>query len=59
MQDWNMTRKLKNMKNEIQTHFELEYGGNTQKKWKIRNSLTRNWNMEGKQKIMRKTHSRT
>ena len=29
---WNMTRKQKNMKNETQTNFDLEYGGGKTKK---------------------------
>jgi hypothetical protein len=32
---WNMTRKQKNMKNDTQTNFDLEYGGKTQKRGKL------------------------
>jgi len=30
-----MTRKQKNMKNDTQTNFDLEYGGKTQKRGKL------------------------
>jgi predicted double-glycine peptidase len=35
---WNMTRKLKNVENETQTLFDMEYGGKNLKLWKFRNA---------------------
>ena len=49
---WNMTKKLKNMKKETQTNFDLEYGGKHSKTWKIRNAHCRTWNMERNLKNM-------
>ena len=42
---WNMARKLKNVINETQTQFDLEYGEKHSKKWKMRNAHSRTWNM--------------
>ena len=50
--NWNMARKLKNVKNEKQTLFELEYGQKHAKTWKMRNAHSRTWNMARKLKIM-------
>ena len=36
---------LKNIENETQTLYNLEYGKITEKRKKMRNSLDRNWNM--------------
>ena len=33
-----MTRKLKNVENETQTLFDMEYGGKNLKLWKFRNA---------------------
>ena len=35
---WNMARKLKNVINETQTQFDLEYGEKHSKAWKMRNT---------------------
>ena len=42
----NMARKLKNVENETQTMFDLEYGEKTEKTWKMRHKNRLNWNME-------------
>ena len=42
---WNMVRKLKYMENETQTLFDLEYGKQHSKMWKMRNAHCRTWNM--------------
>jgi hypothetical protein len=47
-----MGRKLKNLKNEIQTLFDLEYGKKYSKKYKLRNAHCRTWNMARKLKII-------
>ena len=49
---WNMTRKQKNLKNETQTNFDLEYGGRNSKTWKIRNIHCKSWNIERKLKMI-------
>ena len=36
---------LKNIENETQTLYNLEYGKITEKRKKMRNSLDRNWNI--------------
>ena len=48
----NMVRKLKNVENETQTLFDLEYGEKHSKTWKIRNAHCRTCNMARKLKIM-------
>ena len=40
-----MVRKLKNVENETQTLFGLEYGEKHSKTWKMRNAQCRTWNM--------------
>jgi hypothetical protein len=40
-----MARKLKNVKNETQTLFDLEYGEEHSKTWKTRNPDCRTWSM--------------
>ena len=45
-------RKLKNMENETQTLYDLEYGDKNSKPWKMRNAHCRTWNMARKRKIM-------
>ena len=47
-----MTRKLKNVENETQTLFDMEYGGKHLKTWKIRNAHYRTQIMAKKKKIM-------
>ena len=42
---WNMARKLKNVENETQTLFNLEYGEKHSKMWKMRNAHCRTWKM--------------
>ena len=42
----NMARKLKNVENETQTLFHLEYVEKTEKTWKMRHKNCLNWNME-------------
>ena len=49
---WNMARKLKNMENETQTLFDLEYGEKHSKTWKMRNAQCRTWIMVRNLKIM-------
>ena len=51
---WNMARKLKNMENETQILFELEYGMQNAKTWKMRNRHFRTWSTVRKLKIMEK-----
>ena len=41
---WNMSRKLKNVENETQILFYMDYGKKTEKRAK-RNSHYKNWNM--------------
>ena len=48
---WNMASKLKNMENETQTLFDLEYGEKHSKTWKMRNAHCRTWNIARKLKI--------
>ena len=43
---WNIVRKLKNVENETQTLFHLEYVEKTEKTWKMRHKNRLNWNME-------------
>ena len=47
-----MLRKLKNMENETQTLYDLEYGDKNSKPWKMSNAHCRTWNMARKRKIM-------
>ena len=47
-----MARKLKNVENETQTLFDLEYGEKDSKTQKIRNANCRTCNMARKLKIM-------
>jgi hypothetical protein len=47
-----MARKLKNMENETQTLFDLEYGEKHSKTWKMRNAQCRTWIMVRNLKIM-------
>ena len=42
---WNIARKLKNVENETQTLFNLEYGEKHSKMWKMRNAHCRTWKM--------------
>ena len=45
-----MEKKKKNMENETQRLYDLEYGEKHSKTWKMRNAHCRNQNMEGKLK---------
>ena len=47
-----MGRKLKNVENEIQTLYDLEYGAKHSKILKMRNAHCRTWSMARKLKIM-------
>ena len=47
-----MARKLKNVENETQTLFDLEYGEKHSKMWKMRNTQCRTWIMARKLKNM-------
>jgi hypothetical protein len=47
-----MARKLKNMQNETQTLFDLEYGEKHSKMCTMRNAHSRTWSMARKLKIM-------
>jgi len=38
-------KKTKNVKNEAQTLFDLEYGEKHSKTWKMRNAHSRTWTM--------------
>ena len=49
---WNMVRKLKNMENETQTLFDLEYSEKNSKTWKKRNAHCRTWILARNLKIM-------
>ena len=49
---WNIARKLKNVENETQTLFNLEYGEKHLKTWTMRNQHCRAWIMARKLKIM-------
>ena len=42
---WNMARKLKNVENETQTLFDLEYGEKHSKTLKMRNAHNRTYSM--------------
>ena len=48
-----MARKLKNVENETQTLFDLEYGEKHSKMWKKRNARFRTWRMARKLKIIK------
>ena len=48
----NMARKLKNVENETQKLFELEYGEKHLKTWTMRNEHCRAWIMARKLQIM-------
>jgi hypothetical protein len=50
---WNMARKLKKLKNETQTMFDLECGKKHSKTWKMRTAHCRTWSMARKLKIMK------
>ena len=58
---WNMARKLKNVKNETQKMFFMEYGEKLLKTWKMSDAHCRTWSMERKRKIMenKNTHCMT
>jgi hypothetical protein len=47
-----MVRKLKNMENETQTLFDLEYSEKNSKTWKKRNAHCRTWILARNLKIM-------
>jgi hypothetical protein len=47
-----MARKLKNVENETQNLFDLEYVEKHSKTWKMRNAHCRNWSIVRKMKIM-------
>ena len=47
-----MPTKLKNVENETQTLYDLEYGEKHLKTWKMRNAHCRTWSMSRKLKIM-------
>ena len=47
---WNMARELKNVENETQTLFDLEYCEKHSKTWKMRNTNCRTWIMTRKMK---------
>ena len=49
---WNMARKVKNVENETQTLFDMEYGKKHSKTWKIRNAQCRTLKMTRKLKIL-------
>ena len=42
---WNMARNLKNVENETQTVFDLEFGKEHSKTWKRRNAHCSTWSM--------------
>ena len=46
-----MARKLKNVENETQTLFDIEYKDKHSKTWKMRNAHLRTWSMARKLKI--------
>ena len=56
-----MVRKLKNVENEKEKLFDMEYGEKHTKMWKIRKAHCRTWSMARKLKIMENenTHCRT
>ena len=47
-----MVRKLKNVENEKEKLFDMEYGEKHTKMWKIRKAHYRTWSMARKLKIM-------
>ena len=47
-----LAKTLKNVENETQTLFDLEYGEKHSKTWKMRNAHCRTWSMARKLKIM-------
>jgi ABC-type dipeptide/oligopeptide/nickel transport system ATPase component len=49
-----LVRKLKNIENETQTLYDLEYGEKHSKRCKMRNAHCRTWNMAIKQKNEKK-----
>ena len=49
---WNMARELKNVENETQTLFGLEYGEKHSKTWKKGKAHCRTWTIARKLKIM-------
>ena len=51
---WNSGEKTekKNLENEIETLYDLEYGEKHSKTWKMRNAHCRTWSMARKLKIM-------
>ena len=50
---WIMARKLKNVENETQTQYDLEYGEKHLKTWKMRNTHCKNGIMVRKWKNMK------
>ena len=52
-------KNLKNVENETQTLYDLEYGKKQWKTWKIRNSHCRTWNMVRKLKKLGKWDTNT
>ena len=53
LQDLNLWQEtIKNVENETQTVFDLEYGGIHSKTWKMRNAHCRTWNIARKLKII-------
>ena len=56
---WNIARKLKNVENETQTLFNLEYGEKHSKMWKMRNAQGRTWSMARKLKYVENEYTTT
>ena len=54
-----MARNLKNVENETQTLYDLEYDKQHSKTWILRNAHCRNWNMVTLLKIMEKRENHT
>ena len=50
---WIILRKQKNMENETQTVYDLEYGKQHSNMWKMRNAQSITWSMERKLKIIK------
>ena len=50
--NWNMVRNINKVENETQTLFDLEYGKEHSKTWKMRNAHCRTKSMSRKLKIM-------
>jgi hypothetical protein len=48
-----MAKRIKNVENETQKLFDVEYGRKHPKTWKMRNAQCRTWNMARKLKMMK------